>query len=774
MIRLPIPALVLAALSFAAPLSAQPSAACKPGGTVVAFGNGMRNDLADAQDSLIALSTLHDPSQLDPEGNVEYILAYNSKESIWLEALEVARQKAFDDPTGVWRFLSGEQPPDWFTELETEQAKTAGALVEFLIDEDLQRQVGDYLLRLASGQRVLVVSHSQGNFYANSASLLLPAPYRSSWGNSQVATPVKAVQSKGPYRTFQDDLVMLAVRDTVGALPANLPAIGIGVPPLGDLLGHNFITAYLRHASSEVSSDMLSVLSSLPAPASQVDSCGPAEPPPVPPAHLGVATGDPHLCTLDGLRYDLQSVGELTLARDTADPGFEVQVRTKPWGASTRVAVNVVVAARVGEDIINISLDGKTRINAAPPTLLDRGLHRLSASAGSGKLYQFGDRTAVIWPDNTQLYVTPRGTYLDVALYVADARYGKLEGLLGNFDGAWDADLVIRNGAALANPATFAQFHDDYVGSWRVTDNTSLFHYDGTDNTATFTDLLFPANIANLTGLGAEAYDAANAACTSAAVPSAWLDACLLDVGTSSDDAFARSLTGAPPVNGSLAITPPNGGTDDDSVPDDRDNCPSLPNPLQDDADSNGVGDACETDVGPFTIAWTDWTQLTVGGAGTASGNITTPTDTVTVTYIGEVANVSQTSGAGNHFAGPSFSGVQVQNRPEIGDFIGLIGGNSTLHVLTFSRPVRDLYMAVISLGGIGLSRHEFNEPFEILSQGGGDWGGGTLRTQDAKVLVGNEGNGVIRFKGTFTSLTWTDPFTENYHGFTVGIGDAP
>jgi hypothetical protein len=116
MIRLRIPALVLAALSFAAPLSAQPSAACKPGGTVVAFGNGMRNDLADAQDSLIALSTLHDPSQLDPEGNVEYILAYNSKESIWLEALEVARQKAFDDPTGVWRFLSGEQPPDWFTE----------------------------------------------------------------------------------------------------------------------------------------------------------------------------------------------------------------------------------------------------------------------------------------------------------------------------------------------------------------------------------------------------------------------------------------------------------------------------------------------------------------------------------------------------------------------------------------------------------------------------------------------------------------------------------
>ncbi|HYQ29024.1 MAG TPA: VWD domain-containing protein, partial [Polyangiaceae bacterium] len=607
----------------------------------------------------------------------------------------------------------------------------------------------------------------------NSAALLLPAPYRSSWGNSQVATPVKAVESGGPYRTFQDDLIMLAVRETVGALPANLPARGIGSPPLGDLLGHNFIRSYLRNASAEVSTDMLSVLSHLPAPTSQVNVCEPVEPPPVPPASLGVATGDPHLRTLDGLRYDLQAVGELTLARDTADPGFEVQVRTKPWGTSTRVAVNVVVAARIGESLINLSLDGKTRIDDAPPTLLDRGFHHLPAASGGGSLYQFGGSTALIWPDNTQLYVTPRSSYLDVALYVADARKGTLEGLLGNFDGDWSADLKIRSGAALTNPASFAQFHNDYVGSWRVTDATSLFHYEGTDNTATFTDLLFPANIADLTGLGAEAYEAASLACAHASVPDAWLDACILDVGISADEAFARGLTGAPPVNGTFAITPPSGGADDDSVPDDRDNCPSLPNPLQSDADGNGVGDACETAVGPFTIAWTDWTQLTTGSAGTATGSIATPTDTVAVTYAGEVAN-GQTTGATNHFAGASFSSVQVKNRPESGDFVGLIGGNSNLHVLTFSRPVRDPYMAIISLGGTVQARHEFNEPFEILSQGGGDWGGGSLRTKDAKVLVGSEGNGVIRFKGTFTSLTWLDPATENYHGFTIGLGDAP
>jgi hypothetical protein len=34
----------------------------------------------------------------------------------------------------------------------------------------------------------------------------------------------------------------------------------------------------------------------------------------------------------------------------------------------------------------------------------------------------------------------------------------------------------------------------------------------------------------------------------------------------------------------------------------------------------------------------------------------------------------------------------------------------------------------------------------------------------------GNEGNGVIQFNGTFTSISWTTPVFEDWYGFTVGL----
>jgi hypothetical protein len=48
------------------------------------------------------------------------------------------------------------------------------------------------------------------------------------------------------------------------------------------------------------------------------------------------------------------------------------------------------------------------------------------------------------------------------------------------------------------------------------------------------------------------------------------------------------ALPGAPGVDGPLVVD-----SDDDGIPDDQDNCPSLPNPDQADSDNDGIGDAC-------------------------------------------------------------------------------------------------------------------------------------------------------------------------------------
>ena len=114
---------------------------------------------------------------------------------------------------------------------------------------------------------MILVSHSQGNLYANQvmrkladytdASLtgsiqekkkrnpLFP-DFSDLFANIQVATPVSETIQNSPWLTFKDDLIMAMVRETVGALPANLQNSGVGTPPEGDLFGHNFIKSYLR------------------------------------------------------------------------------------------------------------------------------------------------------------------------------------------------------------------------------------------------------------------------------------------------------------------------------------------------------------------------------------------------------------------------------------------------------------------------------------------------------------------------------------------------
>jgi hypothetical protein len=45
---------------------------------------------------------------------------------------------------------------------------------------------------------------------------------------------------------------------------------------------------------------------------------------------------------------------------------------------------------------------------------------------------------------------------------------------------------------------------------------------------------------------------------------------------------------------------------------------------------------------------------------------------------------------------------------------------------------------------------------------------GGSRVTVSGKVVSGKEGNGVVQFTGTYSSISWTETF-ENYYGFTVG-----
>jgi hypothetical protein len=171
-------------------------------------------------------------------------------------------------------------------------------------------------------------------------------------------------------------------------------------------------------------------------------------------------------------------------------------------------------------------------------------------------------------------------------------------------------------------------------------------------------------------------------------------------------------------------------------------------------------------------VAWTDWTSATVGTAGSATGTLTIGLTPITVGYTGEVFNQTQTSGGIDYWAvGNAYSAT---GRPTGSDIITLTGGQRITQTITFSSAITNPVMAILSLGQPNVPRYyDFNAPFTILSSGNGYWGGnpaGSLfTTATANELLGIEGHGVIQFNGTYTSLSWTVPQEETWHGFTIG-----
>lgn len=171
-------------------------------------------------------------------------------------------------------------------------------------------------------------------------------------------------------------------------------------------------------------------------------------------------------------------------------------------------------------------------------------------------------------------------------------------------------------------------------------------------------------------------------------------------------------------------------------------------------------------------ILWTDWTTAnSTTAAGTMGG--------ITVGFSGNLNPAAQTSGGINYWSvNPTIftAPPTADNPPPDSDIIRLIGGTSTgVQTITFSSPVTNPVMAIMSLGQPGLPRfYTFgDEDFTILKSGQGYWGGnpaGSLFEDAGNVLRGIEGHGLIQFNGTFTSIDWTVPVAEDWHGFQVGV----
>ncbi len=143
--------------------------------------------------------------------------------------------------------------------------------------------------------------------------------------------------------------------------------------------------------------------------------------------------------------------------------------------------------------------------------------------------------------------------------------------------------------------------------------------------------------------------------------------------------------------------------------------------------------------------------------------------------YAGEIAFIQTGAGTNYWAAGNPYTSALVDNAPPGNDIIALSSASSKM--LTFSKPIDNLFFAVVSLNGNGYS---FNQDFEVVSFGCGHWGCGSLTKTNPSLGVfqlngSGEPHGVIRFTGVVSSITWTSLTNENWNGFTIGTyGLAP
>ena len=215
-------------------------------------------------------------------------------------------------------------------------------------------------------------------------------------------------------------------------------------------------------------------------------------------------------------------------------------------------------------------------------------------------------------------------------------------------------------------------------------------------------------------------------------------------------------------------------------------------------ADTDGDGVSDNVDVEPTRTnlySWTDWQSANISG-GTATGKITLANGTqITVTlravdpagpaplfgFTNNGVNSGGISGFPYHnwFSSTpnSYKSAYVLNHPGFDDdIVALAGGAESGHPLTsyqitFSPSVSDPAMAIMSLGAGGNSAtYDFDRSFQLISQGPGRFGGGSLTAGAGETLLGFEGNGTIRFLGSYSTFSFTVPDGEVWHGFTIGV----
>lgn len=192
----------------------------------------------------------------------------------------------------------------------------------------------------------------------------------------------------------------------------------------------------------------------------------------------GSSTGEPHMLTFDGERYDFQNAGDYVLSA-SEDGTFEIQTQLFRRNAESSWSLNGGVALNVNGDIVEFRgtkepIDGEVYVNEKLIRERDKtiqlpqgGVIRLNKRPESTKNRHIpGDRYVVKWPTGEQLRVAiirnfsfgynedtaEKNVLYQLHVAVPECREN-YSGLLGNNDGEKN-DLIVDDTTSFNNDRT--------------------------------------------------------------------------------------------------------------------------------------------------------------------------------------------------------------------------------------------------------------------------------------------------------------------------------
>jgi hypothetical protein len=211
------------------------------------FSNGIKTDVRSAKASRaaleVALGTEYNGHALD------YALAYNETSGMAVDLAQASAQAGSQNNRNIIRWLNGKNlVPEWFSNWFDNHLFSRNLDVA----KETASHANFYLNDILHGKKVIVVSHSQGNFYVNEAKQLLARQLRdgkmSSFAIFGVAVPADNIGgSSGPYLTNHRDFIQKVPR----SLPPNWKLHHRDkkvADDLGPVQAHLFNATYLSDA----------------------------------------------------------------------------------------------------------------------------------------------------------------------------------------------------------------------------------------------------------------------------------------------------------------------------------------------------------------------------------------------------------------------------------------------------------------------------------------------------------------------------------------------